>query len=317
MKETFYLRLRLKILARRIEEFGLNSYLTILGVLVLSAYLLDVILDSYYGVYLSYIAYLGISFSVLKHSDLDILKMNIRSVQAIFLFESLLVAVGFIVINLLNGYYFSSGIYLLSGVCFSFFPFKYKFGFSKKINLSFLMPDYEWIYGFRKHLFYLVLFVLVYLMGFIVSNFNISLFGVLGFFIILGNFYSVLEKKELILAHSIEPKIFIGKKILSVLKKNVIILGVLVLPLFLNAQLNLWETISMLIALNFLVINQMLSKYTFYFNSINIGLNQGIILIIGLLGCFFPFFIILSVVHFYYLQYRAVKEFQKLLYVKN
>lgn len=317
MKETFYLRMRLKILARRITEFGLNPYLTIIGGLIFLAYLLDRILDSYYGVYLVYIVYLGISFSVLRHKDLDILKMNFRSVRIIFLLESLIVATVFILVNVLHGFYFWSGFYLLSGVCISFLHFKYKFDFLNKINFSFLMPDYEWVYGLRKNIFYLLPFLLVYLIGFLVSNLNISLFGILGFFIILGNFYSIIEKKELILAHSIEPKIFINKKLLSVLKKSNIFLSILVIPLYFFAQLDIWECVTMYIALNFLIINQMLSKYSFYTNTINIGVNQGTTLVLGLLGCFFPFFIILCVVHFYYLQYKAVKEIQKLFYVSN
>lgn len=175
------------------------------------------------------------------------------------------------------------------------------------------MIDYEWIYGIRKSFILIVCSFLVILIGLFVSNINISIFGLIFFYIIIGQSYAFVERKELIWSHRFCGKEFIENKIKSIVVKMALSL---LLPILLFLFFSPEKTL-IIFSILFLVINQMLSKYANYENDLSISISQAISILLSLLGGFYVLFLLFNILFFYYLKVNSIKKINKLFYVEN
>jgi len=307
--------MRFKILCRSINDFGIHPLLGISGILAVAYFSFNHLISQVSGgVYFSFGLYLLVLFNLLKHEDLDIIKLNLKSKYLILFIEALALSILPTVILLKNDYLNYVYIAVVIILLFPFLSFNYQTTFLNKVNLSILMPDYEWIFGFRKYILVHVVAVIILIIGTQVNNPNLSIGGVLLFFLALGQNYAYIEKKELIFHHSNLTTEFINLKTKSVLKKTCLFAlpFLLVISIFFTDQIQTY--ISVFIAIPFLVTNQMLSKYAKIHNALSISLFQGGTILIALISCFYPYFLIFNILLMGYLHRESIQTTKQLFH---
>ena len=309
----YYFSLRIKILYRKINDFGLHPFFGFPLIILSSFYILNILYGIINNPYYFCLVFIAIKFILIKRKDSELLFLNSKNSYLIELIEVFILSTPFILISLFKDAFLLTYLYLFLVVILPIIKFNTRTSILNNIDLSFLMIDYEWIYGIRKSFILIVCSFLVILIGLFVSNINISIFGLIFFYIIIGQSYAFVERKELIWSHRFCGKEFIENKIKSIVVKMALSL---LLPILLFLFFSPEKTL-IIFSILFLVINQMLSKYANYENDLSISISQAISILLSLLGGFYVLFLLFNILFFYYLKVNSIKKINKLFYVEN
>ena len=312
MKYLIYLELKKTILLKKIKDFGLPPYITSLFLILAFFYFVYRITKVNYGVYINYTFYILLKIMFIEHKDIQIVKSYFKYPWKLFLIENILLSIPFIFISIYIVDYNSLIIYFLLILILSFIKIKLKIQVLKNIRLSYLMPSYELIYGFRTYIYIIPITLFFFYIGYVSSNFNLALFGVLLFYIILLQYYNIIENKILIWQHCKSSSDFITLKIKSLFYK-LLPIGFFFLIYFLMSP-KIEEGFFLILSMSIGMINQMLLKYAYYGRFSSIMIFQTIVFFGGVLGFLFPPVIILSIMLFYYLRQIAISNLDKLFY---
>lgn len=318
-KYFLYLRLQTLITYRKIKDFGLPPYaflFFLIFILFYGIYKIALLED---GIYINLVLYIILrTLSFTHKSDIEIVNSNFKNPKILFLIESGIILIPFLVINLLFENYLISVTHIIIatiyGLCL--IPFR-SFSVLNKLNLSFLMIDYEWIYGFRKYFYILPLSITLVLIGINSGNSNIAFSGSILFYILLLQFYNLIEPPIIIWQHHKSNDNFVHHKITSLSKKLIVIgvpLTILYGVLFFDS---LATSIILIISMSVSTLNQMLIKYAFYSDRSMLLVYQALSFILGVLALFFYPVLILNIMLFFYVKGVSIKSMKKLLYVEN
>lgn len=318
-KYLLYLKLQSIICYRKIKDFGLPPYaffFSLIFALFYGIYKIALLED---GVYINLLLFLVLRSLCFTHKrDKEIIIANFKNPKILFLIESGIILFPFLVINLLFENYLMSVVYIIIAIIYGLWliPFK-TFSFLNKLNLSFLMTDYEWINGIRNHFFVFPFSIALLLIGIHSDNPNIAFSGSVLLYILLLQFYNPIEPAILIWQHHKSNESFIRHKITSLTKK-LIVKGVLLTILYGILFFDeLVLSIILIISMSVSTLNQMLIKYAFYSDGSMLVTYQALSFILGVGALFSYPVLILNIVLFFYVKKVAIKSVKKLLYVEN
>ena len=153
---------------------------------------------------------------------------------------------------------------------------------------------FEHSVGFRVYFLLILLTYFVSIMGIIVDNFNLNIFGLSFVFIICILFYNKQEEKYMVWMNADSPASFLFKKIKFAILHSLL----LALPLLIALWVVYPESIGIVMLIVILgllnVVNMMLATYSAY--PLELSLPQGILLIASF---FFPPFLLFTTSYFY------------------
>ncbi len=310
-KKINYLSLKIKIFHRKISDFGLY-YLFIYPILFLLFYFIGKKIVTYdYGEFISIVLYVNSMYwltpSLKERKWLFLKKGNFSYLILI----NLIITIPFFIPFILLKYYYSI-LFSLFFICYlSFYSFRFSFSILEKIDLSFLMKDFEFIEGVRRYWYSHLLGIIIIFIGFSVGNNNLAIFGYLIFMITFGYYYQKIEPIYWIWIFKEGGYLFLYMKIKSIIKRiSIPSILFLIVYLFLSKDISI---LFIIFAVYIGIINSMLSKYAYIKNSFSIQISHGISLGI-LIATFFDIkLLLLSLIYFYFLKRKAVISINKII----
>lgn len=316
-KSLTYLKLKFIIGVREIEHFGISIYIAVPLLIIVYSLLVLEISTAVYGAY--FLVSLNISALIAyncNRNDKDQLKLYFKTPEFIYATENLIITFPFIISALYLACYWTIIVFILASFILAYYqPTISSLLFLEKLNLSLLVPDMEFISGIRKYWFGHLLGVILIVLGIVVKNVNISLFGYTIYLLTCGVYYQIIEKIEWIWAYPVSPKKYIENKITSILKKLFLfsVVWVFIFLFWTRSFEILLYTISIFIA----ILNIMLSKYAKYNTPISVQISQGISLAFCVAGFVYPYLFTFNIIYFYFLKKQAIKTLEIILHVKD
>ncbi len=193
---------------------------------------------------------------------------------------------------------------------FSLYQFKFSFSLLEKINLSFLMPDFEFVEGFRKLWFIHIIGIILFGIGLQVKNYNLAIFGYFLFLNIISFYYQNLEPLYLIWLVGLNSDDFIFKKSIS-LSKKIAFFSIPFIFLYLIFAKDFFIFYVFIISI-LGITNAMLSKYL-NMGNFTVSIYQSFAVAFTILCLVNPIYFLVSLGFFYYLRKRVIKELNTIL----
>lgn len=244
-----YFTLKYKILNRKLTDFGLPPLLGYLLLLFAFLFLTERLFTvSQYASLIYCAAAIFMIVSFYKKENIDFLKINFNTKHFYYVrvIENLIVCLAFIIVLIYKQLYWETIVLFALSVIFAFFEINKSF--NKIIPVPFLKEPFEFIVGFRKR-FYII--VLAYLFSFIsvgVTNFNLGIFALLLCFLTFMGFYNDIEDQFYVWSFHSKPKDFLIAKVKTGIKQSTI----LSMPMIILLSIRFYTEI--LIIITFLLI---------------------------------------------------------------
>lgn len=234
-----------------------------------------------------------------------------KNIYSYLLLINTLIALPFLILFFYLNYHYALAFTLIFTPLISFLYFNFSFSILEKINLSFLMKDFEFIEGVRKYWYIHLITTVISIIGFSVGNYNLATAGYVFFIITIGFYYQKIEPIYWIWISEDKSTGFVNLKIASVLKK-VLLLSVIFFAcnVFFTKNLNI---LFVIFASCLGVINCMLSKYAYLNSLFSIQISLGISVGILLIGFFNPFLLVIGLMYFYFLKRKAIYNITQIM----
>ena len=303
----YFFQLQYRRLERKMSEFGviplLGVAILVILFVLLSKYLFYKIEEAhwfYVAISLLFVINLGNSSRIEKLSK--IFKKN--EFERIRLIENLSLAIPFSLFILYEGVWLFAMIPLLLALIL----FKLNINFSRSIvwPTPFKKFPFEFIIGFRKSLFLIILAYFLFVKGIHVDNANLSIASMGMLFLISMSYCSKPERIYFIWIFNKTTITFLSYKIQSALSCTLILTLPMLIGLVIFFSNRLWA-VSLVFFIGFLlVVTMILAKYSAFPKEIS--LPQA--LLIGL-SLWFPPFILFTIPIFYKQALKRLKPFVK------
>ncbi len=303
---TEYIKLQVKMVARKMIEFGINP---IIGSLLLSVIFI-------FGSYLLFLKtelagyiYMFIALSlVIKLSEgrrKDFLKsvFSISKYYKIRVMENISVILPFLLVLIYKQQYIESSVLVSTSALLVFIRID--------INNNYTIPTpyyrfpFEFLVGFRSTFYLFIIVCFLVFMSIRVGNFNLGAFSVIVVYFIIINYYLKLENEYYVWSFSCSPEMFILNKIKTSLwySTSLVIPIAIALGLFFSENI---YTLLIIIVLGYVyLITIILAKYSSYPTEMN--LPQ--VILIGFSFLFPP--LLLGIIPFFYI--RSTKHLNEIL----
>lgn len=294
MKEYFSLQLRM--MNRKLIEFGLNPILAYVivgvGFVVFSVFLFS---KTEYAVFIYLLSAISILSKLSETRRNDFLRSTFlnKLYYKLRMMENVICVLPFATFLIYKQLFLFALILLIFSLLMALIKVKSIFNFS--IPTPFFKKPFEFIVGFRNT-FYLVFFAyFLTIMGVAFQNFNLGVFSLLLVFILSLFFYSKLENDFYIWVYALKPKEFLFNKIKDALINSTI----LIFPITIALSIYFFDDLKILLIFLVLgyvyLITMILAKYSAYPNELNVP--QAVLIGISFL---FPPFLIVLMPFFYY-----------------
>ncbi len=310
-----FLRYKFLILHRKLKSLGLEYWL-FYPILLFIFFILYKKLPTFnyqnqeYGDYILAITSLNTFFNLrIKKEESQWISIFDNSLFYKFSIN-LIVGIPFLILAIFLNYKISIFLTILTIIVLSFYQFRISLSLLEKINLSFLMPDFEFIEGFRKLWFIHLIGIILFAIGLQVENHNLAIFGYFLFLNIIVFYYQNPEHQYLIWILGLDSDDFIFKKSISISKK-IILLSIPFIILYLIYTKDFF--IFYVFPISILgILNSMLCKYLNSDNFI-ISFYQSFAILFTILCLVNPIYILVNLGFFYFLRKKAITELNTFL----
>lgn len=297
---NYYFKLQYKRLKRKIEAFGIPLLLALILMLLFfagaSTYL-------FYATDFAAWIYVVLAFSVClklgekhRNEQLEII-FKANDYQKIRISENLLVALPFVLFLVAELAFLAAFLLVLLAVALAFWATKQRLHFV--LPTPFKKWPFEYIVGFRKTLWLLVLLYFVLLKAIQVDNFNLAIVTLGASFLLGMSYYLKPEKVYFVWIYAADSKQFLYQKI----KQGLLAASILSAPMLLLLGLFFQQHIMVVLLVQLLgyifLISMILAKYSAFPKEIN--LPQAILYALSL--SFPP--LLLIVIPIFYKQAKA------------
>ncbi|MEO9817106.1 MAG: hypothetical protein ABJN84_08540 [Flavobacteriaceae bacterium] len=306
-----YLKYKFIIFHREILHFGI-PYILIYPILILGLLFFQRQLKAYdYGEIIASVLFVSTMYLLTpKKKERDWLFFYRKRYSCLFLIN-ILIALPFLILFFFLDYYYAIVFALIFTLLISFFYFDFSFSILEKINLSFLMKDFELIEGFRKYWYIHLITIGISIIGFSVGNYNLATAGYAFFIITIGFYYQKVEPIYWIWISKCKSTEFIHLKIRSVFKKTLFLSVIFFISnVFFTKNL---DFLFVVFASCLGVINCMLSKYAYLNNLFSIQISLGISIGILIMGFFNPLLSVIALIYFYFLKRKAIYNITQIM----
>ncbi len=291
----YYFRLKFKIVNRKLTEFGVHpiiGYCILLAVFLFLTERLFLVTKYASSIYASCAMYIMLYKTANKNADFMKMNFSKKDCYLIRLIENLAVSVPFISVLIYKHFYIETAILFFISFIFALITTSVKF--NKTIPTPFFKEPFEFLIGFRKR-FYIIL--LAYILTFIsvyVTNFNLGLFALAISFLNFMSFYSDMEHPFYVWSFHHKPKDFLIAKIKTGLKQSSLLSIPIVFILFISFYTEFSTLITFLLICYTYLITFILAKYSNFPKQIEIP--QSILLGISFI---FPPIVLFIIPYFY------------------
>jgi hypothetical protein len=290
-----YFKLQITIVNRITRDFGLPIFLCY-AFLIFSFYggSFYLFFKTEYANYLYLViaSFLLIVLSHKKRNEFLFSCFTKKEYQQIRLIENLIVSIPFVLFLLYIGDFYTVLFLILLSIILSRFSIKKNFNFT--LPTPFSKSPFEFSVGFRRTFLLLILAYYITVMGVIVDNLSLGIFGSFGIAFIILSYFSNPEEEIFIWIYSCSPKTFLFRKIRTSLFYG----SLLILPNILILSIPNPKTLPFLGVIWFILLIALviviLAKYSAYPNVIE--MPQAINILISVM---FPLLFIWTIPMFY------------------
>lgn len=305
MKEYFLLQF--KMTNRKLSDSGINPtiayFIGIVAFIFLSEYLFQKTEFAKYFVLLTALSFL---FKGSEKNRTEFILMSYGSFKKNIIrgVENLLISAPFILLLIYHNSIIEAALLLLTGLFLATTSFNSSSDFT--LPTPFSSEPFEFTAGFRNTFYIYLIAYCITLIGILVNNFNLGIFGMIVVFLVSLSYYTKPENEFYVWVFSTTPKIFLFKKLI-IATKNALFVS---LPVLIAMLVFYWDEKALVLLfclMGFIFLwTIILAKYSSYPNEINI---PELILIV--VCVYFPPVIIAVMPYFYY---KSLKNLSSLLY---
>ena len=301
-----YLKYKFLIFHRKISHFGLPPILIYPIIFLVLFFLKDQFKNYEYAEIVTFFLFANTIHQLTPKKKEREWLFFCKKKERYLLLANTLIALPFILYFFHLNYYYSVILASLLTFLISFFTFNFSLSILEKVNLSFLMEDFEFIEGIRKYWYIHLTTATISIIGFLVDNYNLAMIGYLGFIITFGFYYQKVEPVYWIWFFEKNSKEFINFKIISLLKK-ILLLSLVFFIIYIFFTKNI-DIIFVLLASCLGVVNCMLSKYAYLNNFFSIQISLTISIFMIIIAPLNPSFLIIGLIYFYFLKKKAINN---------
>ncbi len=261
----YYFQLQYKRLYRSVEETGINRYLAILVLVVLfSGLSYGLFMRSEFAPEIYSLLGLAAILQWSKEQRNVFLKTiftpsNYRKLRWL---ENTLTALPFaIVLVIFKEPLLAGGVIVVGGLLSFYNRLK---GISKVIPTPFGKRPFEFTAGFRRSILIIVLLYALTVVAVVIKNYNIGVFSILGIMLLCTYYYAKVEEEFFVWVHSLSPRQFMKRKMITVVMYSVILALPPIVTLLIVAPHYYVIIIGLLIWGVLLVLQNMLAKYAYF-----------------------------------------------------
>jgi hypothetical protein len=300
----YYFGLQLRLLNRRLADFGLHPLagysISLLAFIALSLYLFfktDIAFYLYCLIAISFV------FGRSETSRNEFLKTCFKTLDyfKIRIIENLLITAPFIAFLLYKQFFLPAALLLLISTILAFYTFKSSLAFT--IPTPFSRKPFEFIIGFRNT-FYLVFFAyFLTVMAVLAGNFNLGIFALLVVIVICTTYYAKPEGIFYVWIFSSSSKGFLFHKI----KTGLLYSTILSLPIIVGLVIFFPKNVGVILGFQCLgylyLITVILAKYSIFPEKMNL---PEVLIIISSVS--FPPLLLGVIPFFYFKSINRLKE---------
>jgi len=293
MQHYFYLQY--KMLNRKIVAFGLpawTGYIVMLASFIALSYLVFMKLQTAEYVYMALaVAAVG-STSEAKRNEFLKNVFSIPNYRQIRWFENILIALPFAIYLCYEQEFLLSIFTLVVTSLLAVFQFRNEWNYA--LPTPFSKTPFEFLVGFRNTFWAYGLIWFLVIMGISVGNFNLSVFALLGVFLMALSYYSKPEEPFFVWMFNLSVNAFLFKKIKTAIIHSMILALPIAITLTVLYLEKWWAILGILLIGVLYLITIILAKYAAFPNEMSVP--QGLILVFGI-GL--PPFLIFAIPYFY------------------